>query len=98
MDISKFTIRSQQAIEKAQEIAQENQHQVLESGHLMLGLLAVDKELIPALLEKQGVQVARFQAAVSAYVNAFPNVHGGELHLSNALNAVLNKALADLNS
>lgn len=98
MDISKLTIRSQQAIEKAQEIAQENQHQVLESGHLMLGLLAVDKELIPALLEKQGVQVARFQAAVSAYVNAFPNVQGGELHLSNALNAVLNKALADLNS
>ena len=98
MDISKLTIRSQQAIQKAQEIAQENQHQVLESGHLMLGLLAVDKELIPALLEKQGVQVARLQAAVSANVNAFPNVQGGELHLSNALNAVLNKALADLNS
>ncbi|MFN4910456.1 MAG: ATP-dependent chaperone ClpB [Flavobacteriales bacterium] len=98
MDISKLTIRSQQAIEKAQEIAQENQHQVLESGHLMLGLLAEDKDLIPALLEKQGVQVARLQAAVSASVNAFPNVHGGELHLSNALNAVLNKALADLNS
>ena len=98
MDISKLTIRSQQAIEKAQEIAQENQHQVLESGHLMLGLLAVDKDLIPALLEKQGVQVARLQAAVSASVNAFLNVHGGELHLSNALNAVLNKALADLNS
>ena len=91
-------MRAQEALQKAQEFAQENQHQVLESGHLMLGLLAVDKELIPALLEKQGVDVARFRAALSAAVNAFPKVQGGALHISNALNAVLNKGLNELNS
>ena len=98
MDFSKFTLRAQEAFQKAQEFAQENQHQVLESGHLMLGLLAVDKDLIPALLEKQGVDVARFRAAVNAAVNSFPKVQGGALHISNALNAVLTKGLGDLNS
>jgi ATP-dependent Clp protease ATP-binding subunit ClpB len=98
MDFSKFTLRAQEALQNAREFAQENQHQVLESGHLMLGLLAVDKDHIPALLEKQGVDVARFRAAVGAAVHAFPKVQGGELHLSNALHAILNKGLGELNS
>lgn len=97
MDFSKFTMRAQEAFQKAQELAQDNQHQVLESGHLMIGLLEVDNELIPTLLKKQGVDVTRFRAAVSAAVNSFPKVQGGALHISNTLNAVLTKGLGELN-
>ncbi len=96
MDFSKFTMRAQEALQKAQELAQENQHQVLESAHLMMGLLEVDNELIPTLLKKQGVDVTRFRAAVSAVVKTFPKVQGGELHISNTLNAALNKGLVEL--
>ncbi|MFM7595668.1 MAG: ATP-dependent chaperone ClpB [Flavobacteriales bacterium] len=96
MDFSKLTTRSQEAIQKAQELAQENNHQVLESGHLMLGLLLVDKDLIPSLLEKQHVDAARFRAAVNATVQSYPKVQGGELHISNALNDVLKRGLSEL--
>ncbi|MFM7566267.1 MAG: ATP-dependent Clp protease ATP-binding subunit, partial [Flavobacteriales bacterium] len=97
MDISKLTTRSQEALQKAQEIAQENQHQVLASGHLMLGILTVDKELVPALLEKQGVDVSRFRSTVKAMVMAYPSVHGGDMNLSNEVSTVLRNGLGELN-
>ena len=43
MDLSKLTSLAQEALQKAQELAQENQHQVLDTGHMMMGLILVEK-------------------------------------------------------
>ena len=45
MDLTKLTSLAQEALQKAQELAQENQHQVLDTGHMLMGLLTVDKEV-----------------------------------------------------
>jgi len=98
MDLSKLTSLAQEALQKAQELAQENQHQVLDTGHMMMGLLLVDKEVVPRLLDKQGVNQAVFRAAVNAVVAGYPKVQGGELHISNALSSVLKKGISDLDA
>ena len=96
MDTSKLTMRSQEALQAAQSMAQQQQHQVLESAHVFLGILEVDQDVIPALLEKQGVHKNGIQAAARAMVDNFPKVQGGEMHASNALAHVLRNALNDL--
>ena len=96
MDTSKLTMRSQEALQAAQSMAQQQQHQVLESAHVFLGILEVDQDVIPALLEKQGVPKQGIQAAARAMVDNFPKVQGGEMHASNALAHVLRNALNDL--
>jgi len=98
MDLTKLTSLAQEALQKAQELAQENQHQVLDTGHMLMGLLTVDKEVVPRLLDKQGVNQSVFRAAVNAVVSGYPKVQGGELHISNALSAVLKKGLSDLDA
>lgn len=98
MDLTKLTSLAQEALQKAQELAQENQHQVLDTGHMLMGLLTVDKEVVPRLLDKQGVNQFVFRAAVNAVVSGYPRVQGGELHISNALSAVLKKGLSDLDA
>ena len=98
MDLTKLTSLAQEALQKAQELAQENQHQVLDTGHMLMGLLTVDKEVVPRLLDKQGVNQSVFRAAVNAMVSGYPKVQGGELHISNALSAVLKKGLSDLDA
>ncbi len=89
-------MRSQEALQAAQSMAQQQQHQVLESAHVFLGILEVDQDVIPALLEKQGVPKQGIQAAARAMVDNFPKVQGGEMHASNALAHVLRNALNDL--
>ena len=98
MDLTKLTSLAQEALQKAQELAQENQHQVLDTGHMLMGLLTVNKEVVPRLLDKQGVNQSVFRAAVNAMVSGYPKVQGGELHISNALSAVLKKGLSDLDA
>ena len=98
MDISKLTLRSQEALQKAQEIAQTNQNQILDTGHLMLGLLTVDKEIIPLLLDKQKVDGKRFYRIIKALVDSYPKVHGGDIHLSNALAVLFQNAIKELDS
>jgi ATP-dependent Clp protease ATP-binding subunit ClpB len=98
MDLTKLTSLAQEALQKAQELAQENQHQVLDTGHMLMGLLTVDKEVVPRLLDKQGVNQSVFRAAVNAVVSGYPKVQGGELHISNALSAVLKKGISDLDA
>ncbi len=52
MNLNNFTIKSQEAIQKAQEIANGYQHQAIENGHLLKGILAVDENVAPYLLKK----------------------------------------------
>ena len=91
-------MRSQEALQKAQEIAQTNQNQILDTGHLMLGILTVDKEIIPLLLDKQKVDGKRFYRTINALVDSYPKVHGGDIHLSNALAVLFQNAIKELDS
>ncbi len=96
MDLNKFTIRSQQAIQQAQTIAAGLGQQQIETGHLLKGLVEVDQDVTPFLLKKLDVNTANLQQALDRIVNSYPKVQGGDLVLSRQSAQVLTKALASL--
>ncbi|MCB9171065.1 MAG: ATP-dependent chaperone ClpB [Flavobacteriales bacterium] len=96
MDLNKFTIRSQQAIQQAQTIATGHGHQILENGHLLKGILEVDKDVVPFLLKKLNVNVPILTQTLDRIVEGYPKVQGGQISLSRHSSDALTKALAAL--
>lgn len=92
MDFEKFTIKSQQAIQQAQQIASANSHQAVDTAHLLKGILEVDENVTPYLMEKLEVNDVIFQQALERIIASYPSVEGGDLHLSRTLNTALVKA------
>ncbi len=94
MNFNNFTIKSQEAIQQAQQIAGEYGHQAIETGHILKGILKVDESVTPFLLKKLGVNVDIFSKAVDKIVESYPKVSGGDQYLSRNANAVLQKAVS----
>ncbi|MCB0813950.1 MAG: AAA family ATPase, partial [Flavobacteriales bacterium] len=96
MDLNKFTIRSQQAIQQAQTIASGHGQQQVENGHLLKGILEVDPDVSPFLLKKLNVNLSLVQQTLDRIVEGYPKVQGGQLTLSRNASTTLTKALASL--
>ena len=92
MNLNNFTIKAQEAVQKAQEIATARQHQALETAHLMKGILSVDENVTPFLLKKQEVNIPRLTQQVDAILDRLPRVSGGSQYLSGDANQALVKA------
>ena len=98
MDLQKFTIKTQEAIQQAQNIAESKGQQSIETGHLLQGIFAVDQEVIPFILKKLSVNQAIFLAALDRIVDSYPKVSGGQVYLSSGANRILQYALSELKS
>ena len=94
MNFDKFTIKSQEAVQKAMEIATAKQNQAIETSHLLKGMLMVDENVIPYLLKKLNVNLDVFTPALDRMIDAYPKVTGGEQHLSSDATKALQKATA----
>jgi len=92
MNFNQFTIKSQEAVQKAQEIAGANNNQAIENIHLLKGLTEVDENVIPFLLKKLNVNYPVFIQAVDKIIESLPEVSGGNQYLSNEANDTLKKA------
>ncbi|MCB2220726.1 MAG: ATP-dependent chaperone ClpB [Bacteroidetes bacterium] len=92
MNLNNFTIKSQEAIQKAQEMAAGNQHQVIENIHILKALMTVDENVIPLLLKKLDVNTVVLNQAIDKVIEGLPKVAGGEQYLSREANAALQKA------
>ena len=94
MDFDKFTHRAKDALQKSQEMALHNQHQVLEPSHLLLSLLENNADVLGFLLKKNGLQLQEVKRSVGAIVASLPKVTGpGEPYASAALQKVLHNAV-----
>jgi len=82
MNFNSYTIKAQEAIQAAQQIAGENQHQAIEPAHILAGLLRSDADVIPFLLKRLEVPVDRIEQANQSVLKTYPAVSGGETHLS----------------
>jgi ATP-dependent Clp protease ATP-binding subunit ClpB len=92
----KLTHRSQEAVQKAQDLARDRGHQRLEPMHLLAALLDPDQAVIRSLLNQLGVEPARLLRAAEEGLNALPKVTGGsELSMSPDLQRVLDNAQAE---
>ena len=96
MDLQKFTIKTQEAIQQAQNIAESKGHQSIETGHLLQGIFAVDQEVIPYIFKKLSVNQTIFLATLERIVDSYPKVSGGQIYLSSGANRVLQYALSEL--
>jgi ATP-dependent Clp protease ATP-binding subunit ClpB len=89
MDFKNFTIKAQEAVQKATEIAGANQQQAIETGHLLKALLQNDENTLAFLGKKLGANMANLGQRLDAIVQAYPKVSGGSPYLANdAANAV----------
>jgi ATP-dependent Clp protease ATP-binding subunit ClpB len=92
MNLNNFTVKSQEAIQKASEIAAAKQNQSIEPAHLLKAMLSVDENVIPYLLTKLNVNVDFFTTQLDKLIDGLPKVTGGEQYISTNLNKVLQKA------
>lgn len=96
MDINKFTIKSQEVLQGAQSIAQQMEHQTIESGHLLKALLQNDKDVTPYLFKGLDVNLNMLEQALDKIISTYPKVSGGQLYTSNTLSQVLNDAMNEM--
>ncbi|MGC6434045.1 MAG: Clp protease N-terminal domain-containing protein, partial [Crocinitomicaceae bacterium] len=95
MDFNKFTTKSQEVIQNAQQITESNNQQTIEPGHLLLSILLKDKDVIPYLLENLNINLGTLEATTKKIVENYPKVSGGQIYLSNNSQRVLNNALQE---
>ncbi len=89
MNFNNFTIKSQEAVQQAQQIAQGFKHQQIENAHILKGVLEIDENVTPFILKKLGVNVDLFNRTLDNIIQSFPIVEGGELMLSKTANKML---------
>ena len=94
MNLNNFTIKSQEAVQQAQQIATGMQQQSIETGHLLKGIMEVDENVTPFILQKLGVNLNIFKQTLDKIVESYPKVTGGEQYLSQNTNKALQKASA----
>jgi ATP-dependent Clp protease ATP-binding subunit ClpB len=92
MDFKKFTIKSQEAIQHAQQLASELGHQGIDNAHILKGIFEVDENVAPFLLKKLNVNLPIFTQTLDKILESYPKVTGGSQHLSRDANASLQKA------
>ena len=89
MNFNNFTIKSQEAVQKAQQIAQGYGHQQIENAHILNGIFEVDENVTPYLLNKLGVNMDLFKQTLKNIIQSFHKVEGGEIMLSKTANKML---------
>ncbi|UCE68915.1 MAG: ATP-dependent chaperone ClpB [Flavobacteriaceae bacterium] len=92
MNINNFTIKSQEAIQQAQQLAQELGHQQVENEHLYKAITMVDENVLPFLLKKLNVNEGLVSQFLAKELESFPRVSGGNLIFSNEAGKTLNEA------
>ncbi len=89
MNISKFTQKSMEAVERCEKLAYEYGNQEIEQEHLLYGLLTIEDSLILKLIEKMEIQTAHFTDRVKQAVEKRTKVQGGQVYVGAELNKVL---------
>jgi ATP-dependent Clp protease ATP-binding subunit ClpB len=92
MNFNNFTIKSQEAVQQAQQLAQSMGHQQIENEHILKAIFQVDENVIPFLLKKLNVNIDLLQQILDATIQSFPKVSGGDIMLSRNTQSTLNEA------
>ena len=96
MDFEKFTIKSQEAIQNAQQQSINGGFGTIDTGHLLKGIFDVDKDVTPYLLKKLAINQTTLEQVLDRIIGGYPKVTGGQLQASQAFSKILNEALGNL--
>ncbi|CAL67230.1 ATP-dependent chaperone ClpB [Christiangramia forsetii] len=92
MNFQNYTIKSQEAIQQAQQLAQEMGHQQIENEHIFKAIMMVDENVTPFLLKKLNINLNLFTQILDKSLESFPKVSGGDIHLSRESGKTVNDA------
>ena len=93
MNFNSFTIKSQEAIQKALEITRSAGQQQIEPVHLLKGIVSEGESLVKFIFQKVGANLAATGQQIDREIASLPKVSGGEPYLSRTSNDVLQKAI-----
>ena len=96
MNFDKFTIKSQEALQKAAEIASGLQQQAIEPGHILKAILETDENVSNYVFKKLNISEKILETKLEEIVNSYPKVSGQQAYLSNTSNTVLQNAEKEL--
>ncbi len=94
MDLNQFTLKAQEAIQSAQQIALSRSHAQIENSHLLRALLDVDKNIIPHLFHKCNVSFENIEHSLNKLIQHLPKVEGGQLQFSSVASKTLLTSLS----
>ena len=92
MNFNNFTIKSQEAIQQAQQLAQSMGHQQIENEHIFKAISTVDENVLPFILKKLNANLQLLEQILNSTLDSFPKVSGGEIQLSREAVKTLNEA------
>ena len=94
MNLNQFTIKAQEAIAHAQQVATLEKHSSIEVVHLLKGMMQADEHVVPFLLKKLNVSVQAVEQATERIIDSLSTVEGGQIQLSRNAQEALTKASA----
>lgn len=92
MNPNNYTIKSQEALQQAQQLAQSLGHQQIENEHLFKAIWKVDENVLPFILKKLNINVDLLQKILDKKLESFPKVSGGDIMFSREAGKTLNEA------
>jgi len=92
MNLKNLTIKSQEALQQAQQIAKEYGHQQIENEHIFKAILTIDENVTPFILKKLNVNTILFAQILESTLKSFPKVSGSEIMFSRESGSMLNDA------
>ena len=92
MNFNTFTIKAQEAVQTAQQIAQQYGHQELQCEHFFKAIEQVDENVLPFLFKKLNINREQLSKNLEAALQSFPKVTGGSMGISREANTMLNEA------
>ena len=92
MNFNNYTIKSQEALQQAQQIAQSLDHQHIENEHLFKAIFEVDENVLPFILKKLNVNISLLQQILDKQLQSLPKVSGGDIMFSKTTSKTLNEA------
>ncbi|HOT65130.1 MAG TPA: ATP-dependent chaperone ClpB [Dysgonamonadaceae bacterium] len=92
MNFNNFTIKAQEAVQKAIDLAQANGQQMIEPGHVLKGVMLVGENITNYLFQKLEVNIRSLESGLDKQIESYPRVSGGDPMLSRETNSVFQKA------
>ncbi|MFK7981649.1 MAG: ATP-dependent chaperone ClpB [Saprospiraceae bacterium] len=92
MNLNNITLKTQEALQSAQQLALEKDHQAIEVGHLLTGIFEVDENVTPYIFKKLSANLPAVKLALNSIVERYPKQAGGGQYLSRPANEAVQRA------
>lgn len=92
MQFDKYTIKSQESVQRAQQLALQMDHQAIECGHLLKAVMETDENVLPFIFRKLAVNGDNLSAVLDSIIKSYPRVTEGKAYLSDSASKALAEA------